>query len=173
MLAFNTEGMDDHAAPGCMARIDGAVYGVQRITPLRGVAPPAAPGTVLAAAGGMITLCCGDGVLQVQAAPLDQPAEGWPRRSRRRGGISEQSNGFNGLGMHLGNLSRLSRAQTRSISPENLTGEKGHGGMATEGGAAARDLGQGWKISPSSPSRRASAACWPTSRAPARSSRSG
>src|SRR5205823_4922519 len=58
---------------------------------------------------------------------------------------------FNGLGMSLGNLSRLSRAQTRSISPENPTGEKGRGGMATEGtGAeAARDLGQGWKVSPS------------------------
>jgi hypothetical protein len=58
---------------------------------------------------------------------------------------------FNGLGMHLGNLSRLSNAQTRSISPENFTGEKGKAGMATEGtGAnAGRDLGQGWKISPS------------------------
>jgi hypothetical protein len=58
---------------------------------------------------------------------------------------------FNGLGMSLGNLSRLSHAQTRSISAENFTGEKGRGGMATEGtGAdAARDLGRGWKISPS------------------------
>lgn len=58
---------------------------------------------------------------------------------------------FNGLGMHLGNLSRLSDAQTRSISPENFTGEQAKAGMATEGtGAyAARDLGQGWKISPS------------------------
>src|SRR5436190_20116285 len=58
---------------------------------------------------------------------------------------------FNGLGMGLGNLSRLSNAKTRSISAENFTGEKGRGGMATEGtGAkAARDLGQGWKISPS------------------------
>ncbi|MFN2158115.1 MAG: glycoside hydrolase family 172 protein [Anaerolineae bacterium] len=58
---------------------------------------------------------------------------------------------FNGLGMNMGNLARLSAAQTRSISPENFTGEKGKGGMATEGtGArAARDLGQGWKISPS------------------------
>ena len=57
---------------------------------------------------------------------------------------------FNGLGMHLGNLSRLSSAKTRSISPENFTGEKGKAGMATEGtGAnAARDLGVGWKISP-------------------------
>ncbi len=61
------------------------------------------------------------------------------------------SAGFNGLGMHLGNLARLSNAETRSISAENPTGEKGRGGMATEGtGAiAARELGRGWKISPS------------------------
>ncbi|MCH8294672.1 DUF2961 domain-containing protein [Candidatus Poribacteria bacterium] len=53
--------------------------------------------------------------------------------------------------MNLGNLSRLSNAQTRSISPENFSGEKGKGGMATEGTGTdcARDLGQGWKISPS------------------------
>ncbi|MCX8036028.1 MAG: DUF2961 domain-containing protein [Candidatus Sumerlaeia bacterium] len=52
--------------------------------------------------------------------------------------------------MNMGNLSLLSNAQTRSISPENFTGEKGKGGMATKGTneAAARDLGQGWKISP-------------------------
>jgi hypothetical protein len=58
---------------------------------------------------------------------------------------------FNGLGLHLGNLSRLSDAQTRSISAENVAGEKGKGGMATEGtgAACARDLGRGWKISPS------------------------
>ena len=61
------------------------------------------------------------------------------------------SSPYNGLGCHLGNLSRLSKAITRSISPENFTGEKGRGGMATEGrgAACARDLGQGWKISPS------------------------
>jgi hypothetical protein len=53
--------------------------------------------------------------------------------------------------MHLGNLSRLSDARTRSISPENFTGEKGKAAMATEGTGAqcARDLGRGWKISPS------------------------
>ncbi len=58
---------------------------------------------------------------------------------------------FNGLNMHLGNLARLSDAETRSISPENLNGAKGQGGMAKEGTGAecARDLGQGWKISPS------------------------
>jgi hypothetical protein len=58
---------------------------------------------------------------------------------------------FNGLHMSLGNLSRLSQAQTRSISAENPTGEKGKGGMAVEGTGQypARELGQGWKISPS------------------------
>lgn len=59
--------------------------------------------------------------------------------------------GFNGLGNHLGNLWRLSDAETRSMSPENFAGEKGKGGMA-EGGTgavAARELGQGWKVSPS------------------------
>ncbi len=58
---------------------------------------------------------------------------------------------FNGLGMDMGNLPRLSHARTRSISPENTDGGKGRGGMATEGTGAhnARHLGQGWKISPS------------------------
>lgn len=57
---------------------------------------------------------------------------------------------FNGLGTHLGNLYRLSDARSRSISPENLTGEKGKAAMATDGkGApAARELGVGWKVSP-------------------------
>lgn len=62
-----------------------------------------------------------------------------------------ESGTFNGLSVNLGNLYRLSDAETRSISPENFTGEKGRGGMATEGTGqhAARDLGQGWKVSPS------------------------
>jgi len=59
---------------------------------------------------------------------------------------------YNGLDLDMGNLYRLSDAKTRSISPENFTGEKGKGGMATleEGNAAhaARDLGQGWKVNP-------------------------
>lgn len=57
---------------------------------------------------------------------------------------------FNGLGMNLGNLSRYSSAKSRSISAENPTGEKGSGGMATDGFGArcARDLGPGWKINP-------------------------
>jgi hypothetical protein len=56
------------------------------------------------------------------------------------------------LGGGIEGLSRLKAAQTRSISPENFTGEKGKGGMATleEGSAAraARELGQGWKVNP-------------------------
>lgn len=66
-------------------------------------------------------------------------------------GAQPSSPGFNGLGLNLGNLPLLSNAKTRSISPENPTGEKGKGGMATDGTgkAASRDLGQGWKVSPS------------------------
>ena len=41
-----------------------------------------------------------------------------------------QQSRFDGLDMNLSNLSRLSDAKTRSISPENFTGEKGKGGMA-------------------------------------------
>ncbi|WP_422631781.1 glycoside hydrolase family 172 protein [Pseudokineococcus basanitobsidens] len=42
-------------------------------------------------------------------------------------------------------------ARTRSASPENPAGEPGGGGGATDGtgAAAARDLGRGWKVSPS------------------------
>ena len=54
--------------------------------------------------------------------------------------------------MVLNGLSTLDEAQSRSISPENFSGEKGAGGMATleEGSAAkmARKLGQGWKVNP-------------------------
>ena len=66
--------------------------------------------------------------------------------------LAQQAGDFSGLDLNMGNLYRLSNAKTRSISPENFTGEKGKGGMATleEGSAAraARDLGQGWKVSP-------------------------
>lgn len=50
----------------------------------------------------------------------------------------------------LNNLTRKHDIRTFSISPENLTGEKGKGGMAIEGTAskAARELGQGWKVNP-------------------------
>ncbi|TWF41379.1 DUF2961 family protein [Chitinophaga polysaccharea] len=59
---------------------------------------------------------------------------------------------FNGLDMNMGNLFRLSDAKTRSISPENPTGEPGKGGITPvdQGTAknAARELGQGWKVNP-------------------------
>lgn len=58
---------------------------------------------------------------------------------------------YDGLSQNLGNLALLSNAKTRSICPENPTGEKGKGGMATEGAGSecARDLGkQKWKINP-------------------------
>lgn len=67
-------------------------------------------------------------------------------------------NRFNGLDMNMGNLYRLSDAKTRSISPENFSGEKGKAGMADPANKdnpnvanaynAARDLGQGWKVNP-------------------------
>lgn len=64
--------------------------------------------------------------------------------------LAQEDEMFNGLHLNLGNLSRLSHAKSRSISPENFSGEKGKGGMSVDGLAknAARDLGQGWKVSP-------------------------
>jgi hypothetical protein len=46
---------------------------------------------------------------------------------------------------------RLDGSRTRSVSAENPTGAPGVGGRATEGtgAAAARELGLGWKVSPS------------------------
>lgn len=67
--------------------------------------------------------------------------------------FSQSPGEFNGLNMNLGNIYRTSDAKTRSISPENFTGEPGKGGMAKlgdgTGSHAARELGQGWKVSPS------------------------
>ena len=73
--------------------------------------------------------------------------------------VFSQQQPFNGLDMNMSNLYRLSNAKTRSISPENFTGEKGKGGMAdpvkdkdvrnvANASYAARDLGQGWKVNP-------------------------
>lgn len=72
---------------------------------------------------------------------------------------------FNGAYMNLGNIMKLSNAVTRSITAENVYGEKGKGGMADltvepqpevaklgqnwDGpNACARDLGIGWKVRP-------------------------
>jgi hypothetical protein len=59
-----------------------------------------------------------------------------------------QENGA--LGSSMGNLYMTSEAKSRSVSPENFTGEKGKAGMSTTGDArgAASELGQGWKVSP-------------------------
>ena len=48
-------------------------------------------------------------------------------------------------------MSTLTAGRSRAVSPENLTGAKGAGGAAVQGtgAAAARDLGRGWKVSPS------------------------
>ena len=58
---------------------------------------------------------------------------------------------FSGIYNSLGTLHLLSNAKSRSISPESFTGKPSEGGKAIEGTGAlcARDLGQGWKISPS------------------------
>jgi len=66
-------------------------------------------------------------------------------------GVPAQERPFDGLAVDMSSLYRLSKAKTRSISPENFTGEKGKGGMAAEGTGkeSARDLGQKWKVSPS------------------------
>jgi hypothetical protein len=57
---------------------------------------------------------------------------------------------FNGLGMSLGNLSRLSDARSRSICAENPDGAKGGACRAVDGVAiaASRDYGKPIKVSP-------------------------
>jgi hypothetical protein len=74
--------------------------------------------------------------------------------------VAGQANSkFDGLDMNLGNLSRLSDAKTRSLSPENYHGEKGKGGMADPSLDSAKrnvanawyssqNLGKGWKVNP-------------------------
>lgn len=72
---------------------------------------------------------------------------------------AQQTTSFSGLDMNLSNLSRLSDAKTRSISPENFTGAKGKGCMADpklDSGKRnvanawhnAKELGKGWKVNP-------------------------
>ena len=65
---------------------------------------------------------------------------------------------FNGIGVSLGNLATLSDAKSRCITPENPTGEPGRAARAVptdpitnnvnNASAAARELGQGWKVNP-------------------------
>ena len=51
----------------------------------------------------------------------------------------------------MDDISILSDARSRAVTAENPTGEPGLGGLAADGtgAAAARDLGPGWKVSPS------------------------
>jgi hypothetical protein len=54
---------------------------------------------------------------------------------------------FNGLGLNLGNLSRLSNAETRSLSAENPTGAKGQGGRQVDPNhGPSKDLGTGTEV---------------------------
>jgi Protein of unknown function (DUF2961) len=72
---------------------------------------------------------------------------------------------FSGANMGLGSIMKLSKARTRSITAENVYGEKGKGAMAqlsptpqpevarigqhwSGGDNAARELGRGWKVRP-------------------------
>lgn len=66
---------------------------------------------------------------------------------------------FSGVNMGMGTISQLSNAKTRSISPENFTGQKGQGGMAdpakdkdqrnaANAAQQAEELGVGWKVNP-------------------------
>lgn len=52
--------------------------------------------------------------------------------------------------MGLSSLWRPTRGKSRAVNAENFTGVKGKGGMAVHGAweDAARELGQGWKVSP-------------------------
>ena len=52
--------------------------------------------------------------------------------------------------MSKNELFEMQDYQSRAVTPENFTGEKGKGGMAEVGSAsyASRELGQGWKVSP-------------------------
>ncbi|PTX96142.1 hypothetical protein DB345_10105 [Spartobacteria bacterium LR76] len=71
---------------------------------------------------------------------------------------------MNSFGLSLSSLPLVAKAQTRSISPENVYGEKGKGGMADFSEtpqpeverigqswaphSCSRDLGRGWKVRP-------------------------
>jgi hypothetical protein len=89
--------------------------------------------------------------------------------------LAAQAADFNGLDLNLGNLHRTAKAQSRSISPENFTGEKGKAGMATEGTGknCARELGQGWKSRLPSASKPGPPSPWARSKGLAPSSKSG
>ena len=62
------------------------------------------------------------------------------------------------MDINISNLFKKRDAESRSLSAENYSGEKGKGGMATEettlnkaSATCARELGPGWKLSPCLP----------------------
>lgn len=74
-------------------------------------------------------------------------------------GLNSTAQDFNGLNMGMGNLSIMSKAKSRSLSPENFSGAKGAGAMADPikdkntrnlavSAHAAETLGKGWKVNP-------------------------
>jgi hypothetical protein len=79
--------------------------------------------------------------------------------------MKKHTSSFSGIDMGMGNIMKLSHAVTRSITAENVYGEKGKGGMAKVSATpqrevvrigqkwdgpnqCARDLGQTWKVRP-------------------------
>lgn len=59
------------------------------------------------------------------------------------------SDPYHPFNLNLASIPRLSKAQSRSLSAENPTGEKGKGAMEpADPEGAARDLGLGWKTRP-------------------------
>lgn len=67
--------------------------------------------------------------------------------------VAQSASAFDGLNMNMGTLSLLSDAKTRSISPENFSGQKGSGAMAdpakyvwnvSNASHKAKELGKGW-----------------------------
>jgi hypothetical protein len=60
-------------------------------------------------------------------------------------------NHFDGIEVGIHNIAMLSDAKSRSITAENFKGEKSMGGRASKGTGenASRELGVGWKVSPS------------------------
>ncbi len=83
-------------------------------------------------------------------------------------------NDYSQLNFGLGSLPLLSDAETRSISAENPTGERGNGAKAMPGrGKRWFHAGPGLKAGPASRSSRRPRRVWPTSRARVSSSTSG
>lgn len=81
------------------------------------------------------------------------PSRGPDRRERNGDAGHLPASAFPGLGGGLGDLARVTQAQSRSISAENPDGRKSGGALATptedpQTSPASRALGKGWKVRP-------------------------